>query len=390
MAAGVYKLRAETAATTLIWEWDNIDTGTTTGGVLPIASGGTGAITAPAALTALGAAAASDVTALAAQIAAFSASLSNVVSQPQGRLTPTSGTPVISSNVLASASVFYTPYIGNLCPIWSGSVFVSSVFAELTLALSASHTLNSIFDVFVINDSGTIRLVTGPAWTTITAGSGARGTGGGTTELVRLSGLWVNANAMPSARNGASTYSVAANQGTYVGSLYIDATAGQISCHMLTGQSRKWSVWNAYNRQPIRLNVADPTASWTTTPTTWRQSRADATNFATTFTGLPEEIVDIEFTQLIRSSVNASAANGDIGIGINSTTVPSGQTGENFTQGSAAANATTGSIAIANTSLAPTIGINVINTIEQAPAGTTNNSFFGTSFNMLAKMSWRG
>lgn len=387
MAAGLYKLRAETAATTLIWEKDNLDTGVSTGGVVPIASGGTSAITAPAALTALGAAAASDVTALAAQIAAFSASLSSQVSQPQGRLTPTSGTPVISSNSIAAASVFYTPYIGNLCPIWNGSLFVSSLFAELTLTLSASHTLNSIFDVFVINDAGTIRLVTGPAWTTITAGSGARGTGGGTTELVRQSGILVNANAMASARNGASTYSVAALAGTYVGSLYIDGTAGQVTCHLTAGQSRKWGVWNAYNRVNITVNSQDPTATWTSAPTSWRQSRADATNFITVFQGIASDITNINFCQSVFQVYNTNTSSANIGIGINSTTVPSGKIGFASVGSSTAVIGSAITDAKAIHSLAPFIGINNINMLEQAASGTTNNTFEGSN-DMLMTASW--
>jgi hypothetical protein len=63
-----------------------------------------------------------------------------------------------------------------------------------------------------------------------------------------LSGILVNANAMATARNGATTYSVAANEGTYVGSLFMDGTNGQITCHTAYGQSRKWGIWNAYNR----------------------------------------------------------------------------------------------------------------------------------------------
>ena len=220
MQPGLYKLRAETSASVLIWEWDNLDTGTSAGaGALPLASGGTGATTAAAALANLGAASTSDVTALATQISTFTAALQNLVSAPQGRLTLTSLTPVLATGVTAGTAVYYTPYIGNLCPIYDGSQFNPKVFAELTLTLTASYVLNSHYDCFIINDAGTIRIVTGPAWTTITAGAGARGTGAGTTELTRLNGLLVNANAMATARNGATTYSVAANQGTYVGSL---------------------------------------------------------------------------------------------------------------------------------------------------------------------------
>ena len=56
MAAGTYKLRAETSLGVLIWEVDNLDTGTSAGsGALPLPRGGTGATTAAAARANLGA-----------------------------------------------------------------------------------------------------------------------------------------------------------------------------------------------------------------------------------------------------------------------------------------------------------------------------------------------
>lgn len=387
MSAGVYKLRAETSTGTLIWEWDNIDTGVATGGTVPIASGGTGSTTAAAALTALGAAATSDVTALATQISTLTASLQNIISQPQGRLTLTSNTPVLATGVSAATSVFYTPYIGALCPVFDGVQFNVKTFAEQTLTLNSNYVLNSHYDCFIINDAGNgITLVTGPAWTTITAGSGARGAGAGTTELVRQSGLYVNANAMATARNGSSTFSVAAKCGTYIGSLYIDGTAGQVSCLLATGQSRKWGVWNAYNRVLTTVSAQDPTASWTTAPTTWRQSRGDATNFITVFQGLPLERVDIVFTQAIQQAFSSNISAANIGIGVNSTTVPSGKLGF-----ATASNTTTAGTFImdmkASNTLLPFIGINALNMLEQAPTGTTNNNFEGGN-DMLMTASW--
>lgn len=395
MQPGLYKLRAETSASVLIWEWDNLDTGTSAGaGALPIASGGTGATTASAALANLGAASTSDVTALASQISSFTASLQNLISQPQGRLTLTSATPILAVGVTAGTSVFYTPYIGNLVPIYDGIQFNPKVFTDIQLTLTASYVLNSIYDCFIINDAGTIRIVTGPAWTTITAGAGARGTGAGTSELTKILnatyvGIWTNANAMATARNGATTYAVAANQGTYVGSIYIDGTAGQISCLTASGQSRKWGVWNAYNRNRITMQVSDPAASWVSAPLTWRQSNAGATNFATGFCGLPEETIKSAFMQQVVSTYASSSSVANIGIGINSTVSPTGLVGLNQATNSSS-NGTVGTIAKADTILLPTIGINNFNPIEQATAGTTNNQFLGTSASMRMTLEWMG
>jgi hypothetical protein len=111
MAAGTYKLRAETSTGTLIWEYDNIDTGTSAGaGALPIASGGTGATTAAAARAALDVPSNSELTDLSDTIATFTASLQTLISAPGGRLTLTSLTPIITTGVTAGTAVYYTPY----------------------------------------------------------------------------------------------------------------------------------------------------------------------------------------------------------------------------------------------------------------------------------------
>lgn len=385
MAAGLYKLRAETSTGTLIWEWDNIDSGTPTGGTLPISSGGTGSITAPAALTALGAAASSDVTALAAQITAFTAALQNLISVPQGRLTLTTGTPVLATGITGATSVFYTPFTGTIVPIYNGVNFIPTTFAELTLTLSSSHLLNSIYDCFIINDSGTVRIVTGPVWSTLAGGAGARGTGAGTSELVLQNGLWVNKNAMATARNGATTYNVVALGGTYVGSLFIDATAGQISCHTAYGQSRKWGVWNAYNRQRINLLTGDGTASWTPSGS-FISVNSNAANSATVFTGLPIEPVTSIYQQNSTVSYSNNTASGEIGIGQNITSASAGTIGS-LIGGNTSTSGSVGGNMSSTFVLGPTIGINVLLMIELR-ANTCSNT--GTIANCLMTSSWLG
>lgn len=179
-----------------------------------------------------------------------STSAAAIVPAPQGYLTPTSGTPIITSDVISNTSLVYTPYLGNLVPIYSGTSFVPTVFSELTLTLTSSQAASTLYDVFIFNNSGALTLVTGPAWSNSTAGSCSRGTGAGTTQISKLSGIWVNTVSM-TGRNSSNTYTIPANQATYLGSIFIDGTAGQITLHRSYGQSRKWAIWNAYNRVPI-------------------------------------------------------------------------------------------------------------------------------------------
>lgn len=303
-----------------------------------------------------------------------------VIPPPQGYLTATSATPIIPSDVTAATAIYYTPYVGNLVPIYNGSSFTPTVFTELTLTLVSSHAANNIYDVFIFNNSGVPTIVTGPSWSagtsgSITAGSCARGTGAGGTALSRINGINTNAVQI-AARNGSTTYTVNANLATYIGSIFMDGTNGQISCHRSSGQSRKWSIWNAYNRNRIALLASDSTATWTTAPTTWRQSRADATNTATGFCGLAEETIIADFAQYIVQTASSATALANIGIGINSTTSPSGMEGSVRTVFTATAGGG-GGIAKASASLAPALGINNFNMIEQAPSNTSNNSFAG-------------
>lgn len=393
MAAGEYKLRAVTSADVLIWQMDDLDTGTSAGsGALPIASGGTAATTAAAARANLDVPSTSELTALSTQISTFTTALQGIINQPGGRLTLTSATPVISTGVTAGTAVYYTPYISTLVPIYDGSQFNLKVFSELTLTLAAQHTASNIFDCFIINDSGTIRIVTGPAWTTATAGSGARGTGAGTTELARLSGLWVNANAMATARNGATTYSVAANQGTYVGSLFIDGTNGQISCLPAYGQSRKWGVWNAYNRNRIYLKAGDSTATWTYNTNTIRAANGSSSNSIMIFSGLPEEYYSLRAGAFRSGSTTTNqSVQGIVGIGYNSTTTFSGKVGRIDDTNSTASTIVFGNTIEGEYLAVPAIGINTITLNEQGGSGNTGTcTWTGTENYSILTASWMG
>lgn len=370
MQPGLYRLRAETHNGVLIWDWDNLDTGLSVGlGALPIANGGTGASTAPAAIANLGAASASDVTALAAQISTFVSALQALTSVPQGRLTLTSATPVLAASVIAATTVYYTPYTGQLCPVWDGIQFNSKIFAELSLTLNASHVLSSIYDVYLINDSvAGVIIVTGPAWSNIAIGTGSRS---GTADLTRLKGILVNAASM-TARNGATTYTVAGSQGTYLGSIYMDGTAGQVSCLLAYGQSRKWGVWNAYNRVTTIIKCGDPTASWVTVNPTFRPQNNNTANKITLFCGLPEE----NFHIIYKHNATNNIANAETGIGYNSIT------------------ASSGAVSYAGNSYAeyhpvPFIGIQDVTALEgQITAGAVTYS--GGEGNMILSAWWRG
>ena len=78
-----------------------------------------------------------------------------VVPQPTGYLTPTSGTPIVVGDVTAATAFYYTPFRGNTVPIYTTwASFTVTVFTELTMTLNGNVLVNSIYDVFVFNNSG--------------------------------------------------------------------------------------------------------------------------------------------------------------------------------------------------------------------------------------------
>lgn len=302
-----------------------------------------------------------------------------VVPQPGGYLTATSGTAVITGDVSAATAFYYTPFRSNAIPIYNGTSFAVITFSELSLTLTASQIANSIYDVFVFNNSGVPTLVVGPAWTTVTAGSGARGSGAATTQLSLLGGLWVNTVQL-SGKNGANTYTIGANLATYVGSVLMDGTNGQISCHRTYGQSRRWALWNTYNRMPIVLQVGNSTASWSVIGGPTPKS---ATDVGAVFCGLAEEMITVSYTQSI-TTANPPTDSGTFGIGWNSTTVISGQKGI-FNPG--VGPNTFGGLVAAYTA-APSLGRNDAALLQSGTG--TQLTFSGTQSSMQLLAQWRG
>jgi hypothetical protein len=237
-----------------------------------------------------------------------------------------------------------------------------------------------------------VTIATGPAWSTSTAAAGARGTGAATTQLTRIKGLWVNAVAM-TGRNGASTYSIGANLATYVGSIQIDGTAGQVTCHVAWGQSRKWGVWNAYNRVPVYLKAGDSTVSWVSNNGSGVHSaNTSAANSLTVFSGLAEEIVEFEMSS--RSSAVLNTNNemvAQVGIGFNSTSVNSGKVANYSHAVQTVTNSVTCNVSLngAKHMSVPWIGINVASALEFSNGSDVNVTFYGGENEMLLLAKYR-
>ncbi len=187
---------------------------------------------------------------------------------PQGRLTLLTGVPVLVTNETAKTTIFYALYVGDQVPIYDGSSFVQRTIIELSLALDSNsghtgyHQSGKLFDLFVDYNSGTPRLVSGPAWTNSTTRADA---------IARLNGIWTN-NASVVTRFGTGagdTATIGANLLTYVGTFYATAN-GQTGMNVQPtpaagGTNNILGLWNAYNREPVTAFNQDSTASWSVT-----------------------------------------------------------------------------------------------------------------------------
>jgi hypothetical protein len=229
---------------------------------------------------------------------------------PQGRLTLTTATPVMTSTVTAASSIIYTTYLGNQVPVWNGSLFTPTAFTETTQLLSdttlspAAAVANSLYDMFAWSNSGTIVCTRGPAWSNATTRSLA---------LSRSNGVWVNGSSIT---NGPSS-----GFGVYVGTIATDA--GGATCTWSRGGSASGgsaallNVWNAFNRVIIDAIVIDNGTSYGGVTTT-RQARGSSGNQVNFVSGLAEDAIWAHYAATMQmTDINGVTAL--IGIGLDST-----------------------------------------------------------------------
>lgn len=228
---------------------------------------------------------------------------------PQGRLTLTTAVPVTTADVTAGTTIYYTPYQGNKVPIYDGSTLVATAFTELSQAISdatkspAAVAADKVYDLFVWNDSGTLRCTRGPAWTNDTT----RGY-----TLTMTNGVLLNTSTI--------TNGPAALRGTYVGTIRSDSSS------QINDSAAKRHVWNTYNRVTRSLQNALETAnSWSYSTGTIRQANANAANQLDYVCGLAEDAVSAVVSCIWEDSGSAGTAAGLVFIGVDSTTTNSAQ-----------------------------------------------------------------
>jgi len=222
-----------------------------------------------------------------------------------GRLTLTSGLPVTTADVTGATTIYFTPYKGNKIALYSGTAWVEYTFTELSLALGTLIS-GRPYDVFCYNNAGTPTLEF-TAWTNDTTRA---------TALAYQNGVLC--------RTGALTR-------RYLGTFYTTATT------TTEDSARRRLLFNYYNNVRRTLSRVDATGAWTYTTATWRQANAAALNQVEIMRGVDEKSVSIE---IVTSAGNGGGTTVDaaVGIGIDSTTVPSTDVimgGSQLTSGSA-------------------------------------------------------
>jgi hypothetical protein len=95
------------------------------------------------------------VTSTAARFNLLAIAMQSVI--PGGRLTLESGVPVSTTDQTAKTTIYYTPYVHNTVPLWNGSIWVPTTFAETSLALG-TLTSGKPYDVFGYLSSGVLAL----------------------------------------------------------------------------------------------------------------------------------------------------------------------------------------------------------------------------------------
>lgn len=300
-------------------------------------------------------------------------------SEPGGRLTLSTGLPVMTAPVAASATVLYTPSKNANIPIWSGALFSETEFSELTNTLSdatknpAAAAASSVYDLFVWSDAGTIRLGRGPAWTNSTTRSAG-------TALNRVKGIAVN--------NASITNGPAAGFGTYVGTIATDAGGATVSWSNggsgSGGVLATLNVWNMYNRVSTAARVIDSGATYSGVSSgTFRQARASVNNQINFVTGLAEEGISASYSN-VSTLTATSGASVSGAVGFDSTTSAAGSVGQGSATQAAANTTLVVSANVAGNIPAPQPGSHFLAALEASNNGA--NVLNASTVNTLSAM----
>ena len=300
---------------------------------------------------------------------------------PGGRLTLASGVNVMTADQAGATSIWYAPYSGKYVPVYDGTnmemrVFTSSDADTIgqVIALGSNWAASTLFDVFEGDNSGSFVLCTGPAYTTSSAGAGAR-----SAALALFKGYQTNAASMTCRTSNSTTFTCAINQCTYLGTFLTNGSTGQIDFKFGSAASGGGpavaGVWNMYNQVPGRFAVQDSKASWTCAvgpgPTD-----ASTTNRITAVNGFPTSPIDAFYQERTDGTTGNFV---QLFIGVNSTSVPATKGVLGLMVGTVA------TVSAVLDDYPPAIGLNFYQALENA---STTLTCEGNAASELLKATW--
>ena len=200
---------------------------------------------------------------------------------PGGRLTTTSGTPITSSDVTDSTTLYYTPYLHNHISLYNGATWDVITFSETQITIPNNSNTN--YDVFAYNNGGTLAFET-VNWTNSTTRA---------TALVSQDGRLV--------KSGDATR-------LYMGT---GRTSGTAQRQSDSAQRRR--LFNMYNRVARTLRRQESATSWTYSSSAWQQVNNNTANEVEVVIGVVGPVVDLKHTYV--GSMGDAAHTGFIGIG---------------------------------------------------------------------------
>ena len=228
----------------------------------------------------------------------------------------------MTADVTASSgtTVYYDSFVGLSVPISVSSAFSSMniVGDEISMGLNTSNILSgNLYDVFAVNNAGTLALCAGPAWTTTTSRS---------TAVTKINGIWLNGASMAHCYGGASGTTdygtVGLEAGTYLGTFYDPVGTNGATAWVANpaggtsgGSYNCLCLSNAYNRVPVTSTELEGASTWTNTGVNgWRFAHANTNNSIRIVDGLQQQNV-----QYVNNNGTANSGASDwceIGVGV--------------------------------------------------------------------------
>jgi hypothetical protein len=281
---------------------------------------------------------------------------------PQVRITLTSGTAVMTSDVAGATTVYVTPCGGNLVPIYDGSNFTPTAVSEMSQATTdttkspAAVGASLIYDIYVWDDSGTLRATRGPARASDTTAP----------AITYVEGIALNTSAI--------TNGPAASRGTWVGCIRSNASSTidvKFGTSAAGGGQAWFGVANAYNLTTAVFTVTDSNASWTSGGSTTVRPLDNSSTFRASLlscSGTAPLVANVY------SRIQSTASNfAFVLIGLNSTTA--GVSNNGFVNGGVDGTTTAGY------STFPATGFGYIQALEQA--SNTAQTYIGAGSTRL-------